>query len=324
MTPALKNAVAVTPGGGITEEMIAGYVAMFTIPDKPVGAMRLVRTFAKHDLETNLLPPARRGADVFASACRSVETSGQRSNGDEHKLIVTVDPVLEDARTTVYQIGRRVVDHAQRVVDHEKAMRVTFDKAVEDEEQAMTFEPLDPAHYATLASLEDEIRAHYADNVAQVPGYKLRGVMRSYMRLMGATNLRGKAGGVYFVPARHKDVLEAIKAALTELHGDDADLYTIPLVNDEGARDMVRKHFTVDAIGQVDELMGRLRDALTADRQRPIRRDFLSNVVEKRREIAGLRNEYSALLQSELSELSSKVEDLDDQIAAVAEQAGTS
>lgn len=320
---AVKNAVAVTPGGSVTPDMIAGYVTMFTIPDQPLPSLRVLRTFAKHDLDTNLLPPARREGDVFASACRSVETTGGKTTSAAHKLVVTVDAVMDDPSAIVYQIGRRVVDRSARVVEHEKAMRVTYDKTADaaNPGDGMLFEPLDPAHYAALAPLEDEIRAHFAKHTSTVPGYKVRGVLRTYMGVMGATNLRGKAGGVYFVPARHKETIDGLTEALADLYGEDADLYTIPLVNDEGAREMVRKHFTVNAVGQVEELMAKLAEALTGTRQRAIRKDFITGVVERRREIATLRNEYSALLKTELHDLGSKIEDLDEQIEALALEA---
>lgn len=309
-----KNAVAVTPGGAVKDSMIAGYVTMFTIPDDAVSAQTLMRTWAALDLDIDLLPPTRRAADIFASACRSVETTGaKRRDEDGHlRTIITVDAVMETPSESIYQIGRRVVDRNERVVDHEKAMRVTFNKtSIDDQADPIRFDPLEPEHYAALAGLEDQIRAFFEKNQTKVPGYKIRSVLRAYMAKLGATNLRRKAGGVYFVPAAGKETLEGIGQALDKLYGDRADLHTIPLVNDEGAREMIRKHFTINAMGQIDDLMAKINEAVSGDRVRAIRSDFLGNVAEQRRDITALRNQYSELLQSELTDLGSKIEDLD-------------
>lgn len=313
-----KHAVAVTPGGQIRDNMIAGYVTMFTIPDDSVGGTKLLRTWAAYDLNTDLLPPARRGADVFAGACRSVEDSGSRRSGS-NRIVVTVDPVMETPSESVYQVGRRVVDHAERVVEHEKAMRVTYNKATEE----MTFDPLDMAHYADLAGLEDSIRKWYDKNATTVPGYKVRGAVRSYMGLLGATNLRRKAGGVYFVPAEGKETLDNLAQALDHLYGEASDLHTIPLVNDEGAREMVAKHFEINATQQIDELLAKITKTLHGTRERAIRKDFLGNVAEERRRISALRDRYRDLLQSELHGLASRMEDLDEQIEQLAEAASS-
>lgn len=308
--PLPKNAVAVTPGGAVKQSMIAGYVTMFTVPDDAVSATKLTRTFAALDLDTDLLPPTRRSADVFKSACREVEAKG---NGSHKRAEVVVDELMETGTEVVYQVTRRIRDRENRVIDHPKAMRVSFKK----DDESMVFEPLEPSHYKALSGLEDAIREWYDKNATKVPGYKIRSVLRSYMEILGATNLRRKAGGVYFVPARGKDTLDSLSEALDKLYGAASDLHTIPLVNDEGAREMIQKHFTINATGQIDDLMAKINEALHGTRERKIRADFLGNVIEKRRAIAKLKNDYAGLLESELTELASKIEDLDNQVEAL-------
>lgn len=307
-----KNAVAVTPGGNVKESMIAGYVTMFTVPDDPVGATKLMRTFALLDLDTDLLPPTRKAVNVFQAACRSVEEKGRNGSGGAE---IVVDELMETPGESVYQITRRIRDRENRVIDHPKAMRVTFGKGTED----LVFEPLEASHYAALSGLEDAIRTYYDKNSTKVPGYKVRAVVRTYMTVLGATNLRRKAGGVYFVPASGKATLDGITEALHTLYGEKADLHTIPLVNDEGAREMIQKHFTINASERIDALMAKIAESLGGPRHRAIRADFVGNVAEERRAIATLKEQYQDLLKSELTEINSKVEDLDEQMEALTE-----
>lgn len=307
-----KNAVAVTPGGAVKESQIAGYVTMFTIPDDAVSGNKLLRTWALLDLDTELLPPARRPVNVFQAACRSVEVNRRRSTD---AMEVKVDEIMETDALCVYQVTRLVRDKTDQVIDHPKAMRVTFTK----EDESIKVDPHEAEHYHALAGLEDAIRDYYNKNATKVPGYKVRSVLRAYMGVLGATNLRRKAGGVYFVPARGKETLEGITEALDTLYGERADLHTIPLVNDEGAREMVRKHFAINAIGQIDELMAKIAEALHGTRERRIRSDFVGNVAQQRHAITALKDEYSGLLESELSEIGSKIADLDEQMDALSE-----
>jgi hypothetical protein len=71
----------------------------------------------------------------------------------------------------------------------------------------------------------ESIQDYYDKNASKVTGAKVRGIVRNYLKSepdeqrrnvegLSGENLRGKAGGIYFIPARHVDQLSALAEAL--------------------------------------------------------------------------------------------------------------
>lgn len=315
MTPRRpKNVVALTPGGNITIEQVLGWLAMFTVPDEPVTASRLLRTWAGNDLDTTLMPEARVPVNVFQVACRSVE-SRRRENGSAE---VKVDEVYEDPDSCVYQVTRMVRDREHGMIEFEKSMRVKFDKHT----AVISVDPLDKDAYKHLAGLEATIRERFDKLSNKVPGAKVRAAVRRYMGLLGGTNVRKKSGGVYFVPkgpAKHelasKKTLDTIASVLTDLYGGDAELWMIPLAADAGEKEMVEKHFDLNMDEQVEEQIGKIAAVLQRDSY--VRKDLQRNVIENRRRLGELHARYKDLLGTALTDTHDKLGILDEQIEAL-------
>lgn len=308
-----KNVVAVTPGGKITLEQVLGWLAMSTVPDQPISGSKLIRTWAGHGLDTTLVPPVRHPINVFQTACRSVET--RKRNG--HDTEVKVDEIMEDAATCVYQVTRMVRDRDERLIEHPKAMRVTFDKSTED----IDVEPLDPDTYDALAYIEADIREAFEGNKTKVPGHKVRNAVRGLMHQLGASNVRKKSGGVYFVPkdakGAHKSTLDTLATVLEELYGGDAELWTIPLADDKSEREMVERHFKLNVAEQIEEQIGKVSSVLKNGSY--VRKDLLRNVIEDRRRLGELTQEHQSLLRASLSETHDDLSILDEQITLLLE-----
>jgi hypothetical protein len=292
---------------------LLGNIAMFTLPDEPQSGTKLVRAWSAHGLPLDFLPDKRTGTDVFRSAARSVET--RRHTGQTKRVEVKVDEVLHNAKECVYQITHLVRDEANAIIEHPKAMTLAFDKALGD------FTVRELEDYDTLRGLEDAIRTHFKANTKTVPPKAIRGAVRELLLSIGAQNLRRKSGGVYFVPVDYlptdqghsrkrqptEPILDGLTEALTELFGERADFYTIPLVNDEGAREMVEK------------IVNRVR----AGKGRTVRADLVANLWNDRRRIAGAIDEFTTLVDVERSSLDANLRDIDNAIAELQELAET-
>lgn len=309
---------------------LLGRVATFSVPDEEVNGSQAVRAWAKAGLDPNLLPGLRSAANVFQTACRSVETR-RRDNG--HSVEVKVDEVLDNSAECVYQITRMVRNRAEKLIDHPKAMRVSFDKTL----GTITVDELED--YETLIGIEDAIRAHYEANSEKILGQKVRNAVRDALLGIGSQNLRRKAGGLYFVPVtigtdagagwrtgradkaatEHKQqqpskpVLDALKKVLNELFGDRADFYTLPVASDEEMKAMVRKHFVINVNEQASELtlkaLNRVREGKS---NRGVRSDLLANLINDRRRLMAAKREYEQLIGSEMKELKANLTDLDE------------
>lgn len=302
-----------------------GSLVTFTFPDESKNGPRVVREWAKAGLDVTLLPDQRHGFHIFQSACRSVET--RRSNG--HDVEIKVDEVLNDGDECVYQITRMVRDKANRLIEHPKAMTIAFEKSTD----TITVKELED--YDALRGLEEGIREHYKKNAKNIPGQKFRNAVRDQLLRVGAQNLRRKAGGLYFVPAEYRmkangsekklptgPVLDGLAQVLDSLYGERADFYTIPLVNDESAQEMVRKHFTINVCEQAREAMEKaLQRVRKGKGDRPVRSDLVANLWNERRKIAGAVEQFDSLVNLERGEIDKNLADLDDALAQLGELA---
>lgn len=313
-----KNAVAVSEG--VADKHMLGRLATYTLPDEGVNGTKLVRIWAQHGLDVNDLPKVRQPVHVFQMACRSVEDR-KAANGGSKTVEVQVDQVFEDADECVYQITRMVRDKANKVIEHPKAMRITFNK------QFSTIDVKALEDYDALRGLEDRIRKHFEKNGKTIPGQKVRNAVRDQLLRVGAQNVRRKAGGLYFVPKEHrigdqgqleptKPILDGLKGALEEAYGDRADFYMIPLANDSGMKEMVRKHFTINVNEQAAELtLKALNRVRTGKGERGVRSDLLANLYNERRRLANAVRDFDGLVKLEKKEIKANLKDLDDALA---------
>lgn len=311
-----KNVVAVTPGGNITMDHILGFYALFTVPDQPVSATKLARLWAAEGLPAGAVPNTRKAVHVFQLACRSVES--RRIIGvEQSEEQISVDEVNEDPAECIYQITRVVRDKANRVVEHDKEMRIIYNKYTEE----ITWDALDKTPMSRLNALGESITDYFQKNNKKVPGARVRAAIRTLMYEVGATNVRKKAGGIYFVPKDGKTYLDALGEILEQLYGDDADLHLIACMNAESDREMISKHFTLNVSQEVDELIAEASESLHGDSSlrggRKMRKDRLGNMMAKRTLLGQHREKYAELLDTELEEVAEKISLLDEQLEAL-------
>jgi hypothetical protein len=309
-------------GSQLPRDNVLGLITLFTVPDEPVPGAKLNRLWNAEGLDPGLIPDVRRPTDVFAQACRQVETR-RAGAGNAHRTEVKVDEVSNAPGERVYQITRMVRDHVQQVIDHPKAMTLTLDKAKADggglAADCITVTPRDPATYGALKGLADAVLAYYDKNLTTVPGQKIRNAVRDCMANIGAENLRRKSGGVYFVPVAGADTLESLERILDGLYGGGADLHYIPQPNTKAVAAMVSRHHALNVIKECDEMIARITTRLKSGGK--VRKDLLTNLMQQRRELGARRREYATLLGSEEKALKGHFEMLDEQLERIMEAA---
>lgn len=318
MARAPKNVVAVTPGGEITLDHIMGYYTLFTVPDEPVSASKLNRLWIAEGLPHDIIPNSRSAKNAFQVAARSIENRSRRTDTKNRRIEIEVDPVTEDADRVVYQVTKLARDSRNEVIDHPKAMKLTFDKHTE----LMSWEPLDRlTDMATsdLKGLFDLIQNHYDRNAKKVPGSRVRSGIRKLLQEIGAVNIRKRSGGsgVYFVPKEGKDYLDSLETVIGELYeADAAELHLIPTVSAAGQRELIERHFNANVSSEIDELMAEVAEALKNE-DRNMRKDRVGNILSQRKFLGDHRERYVGLLGTNLEEMEVKLGLLDQQLEAL-------
>lgn len=314
MTTATQGLVAITPGGAITTDMIAGYYTWYSIKETMLPLRTVRKAFNDNKLDVSVLPKERRPEHVAQEACRKVE----RVTTNGHREEIRAEQVLRNKDFLIYQITRHVQDKKKRVIEHPKALRVLFDF----QHSSLSFEPLDGSTKRDVQGLIDEIQGHFDAAGTKMPGHKLRTIVRHYVEAAGAENMRGDSGGVYFLAqstrisannklhAHHGDTidgtafLQQIRAALKQIYGS-VDMHILPCINDEGQREYLKERFIVNCSDDLKAYRNECVELVTSasHRKRGFRSDKRARMVEQRHEMDLRRQRFADILGETLTEL---------------------
>jgi hypothetical protein len=288
-----------------------GYLTWFSIPDESVGLRKLKAALASVGLPASLAPKDTKAVKVFQRALREQE-GRHRTNG--HVIETTVAKVDETTEDMVYQVSRITRDLDDRVVDYLKAVRVIFNKRTEE----VRFNILREVPQSVVGEITESIQEYIDKNASKISGARVRTVVRRYLRdtpdeqrgLEGLSgeNLRGRSGGIYFVPAKHLDELKALQEALDDIYGGRGYLHAVPLADGKSERELVRRHHVANAKQEITEAINDVRGLLSADRDRAPRTDSVAFQWNKYHALLRRSAEYAEVLEDAQEE----IEDLSD------------
>lgn len=299
----LKGLVAL---GDESQVKPLGYITWFSVPDEAVSLRKLKMTLAAHGLPPTLAPTDTKAIHTFKRAMREQE-GRKRVDGVIHETAVA--QVNETADDCVYQVSQLKRDLDERVIDYEKGMRVVFNKSTEE----IGFNVLGGVPRSELLPLMESIQDFYEKNSSKVTGARVRGVVRNYLKNepdeprgvegLSGENLRGKAGGVYFILAEHGLQLEALSGMLEEVYKGRAYLHAIPMADSATEREIIRRHHVANTRNEMKEVMGEVRELLRHDRERAPRSDVVANKWAQFRQMERRAAKYAKALQDEQDEI---------------------
>lgn len=305
----------------LPREQLAGMLVTTSISDRPVNANRLRDLMKANGLNDELVPNVRPEVFDFKTACRSVET--RRGIAHEGKRqIVTVGEVVTNQAESVYQITAEVRDEANRVIEHQKGMRVVYDKGRAGDpvvgDDPIRFEPIDSENlYRSLHELSDRINLHFRAHRGMLPGAKVREIVRASLRAMHATRW-SKGSSLWFVGMPAEDKLTALRTVITSIN-EDATFDIMPLPNTADMRDMlegkIATHVREDATKLVAEIAEILGNEKITQRQ-------FDRLTAARREVTEHAEQMQALLGQEVATVDEAMRLMDGQLMAMWERVG--
>ena len=159
-----------------------------------------------------------------------------------------------------------------------------------------------------------QIQDWYDANTTSVTGAKVRGIVRGYLRNqpddereifgLSGENLRGKGGGIYFIPAKHRDELDSLAAMLDELYSDHrAYLHYVPMADGASERDIIRRHHIANTRSEMAEAIAATKALIQAERDRGLRSNVVAHHRANFRQLERRTREYAAILQDEHDEI---------------------
>lgn len=303
MADRLKGMVATSGGGDIL-----GYLTWFSVPDQEVSLRSLRQKWQLAGLDPRPLPKDTKALNIFKRACRALE--GRKKNGVITETTVAL--VVENSEECVYQISRLTRDLDEKIIDYPKAGRVIFNKYTEE----VSFTPFAGVDRKEVLDMFDAIEEFMRESASKVTGAKVRTLVRNYLKNeddetsntvgLGGENLRGKAGGIYFVPQRHKDALDSLSEMLSDLYKDNtAYLHTVAMANSEGEREIIRRHHIANAKNELREAIAEAKQIIsdTDTRGRSPRSDLVANQWGRFNRLVRHSSTYREILEDESDEI---------------------
>lgn len=308
MTTQVQGLTAV--GGEFSPDIHAGVLVISRVADRVYDLDAFRAAWQSEGLDPDLLPEARQPVNDFQNACRSVETRRGRTSG--RKIEVKVDEALNNGAECVYQLTRMERDEANRVIEHQKEMRVVFDKR-RPPADAIDVDVLGHDMADELHMLELRIREHYDMNRGKLPGPTIRALIRTTFEETHSIPWAG--GKVYFTPIEHADTMKAIARVLEQVCGEHADFDLAPMAPTELLRKQIDKHGTRALVGDATDLMVDVAERLKKDG--PVRGEMIDRVLSQRAALGAMRKRVADLVGRETEAINEQVRLLDDQIDAL-------
>ena len=324
---ALKNMVAVPSDDKTVKKL--GRVCWFSVPDRPVSARRVRAKWRTAGLEEKLrtLPKndGPKASDVFKRAVRG-QVARHRAN-DGTVTETDVRDVDETPDEILYQVTRVVRDKTEQRILYQAGVRVWFNKATDDwGGKPMTEVDGSVSRREGLAILDaiDEMVEQLSETVT---GSKVRTLVRDYLQDttnekdgvygLSGINLRGKAGGVYFVPEKYLEQVEGLAEFLGELYAEPGVgfLYSLPMADARTEREIVRQQLKLESVADIEEATARVRNLLRGDRDRAVRDDVKDHWRAELSKLKRRAAEYEQVLGDEQTDVLAHIAVLDKQIA---------
>lgn len=273
-----------------------GYLAWYTIHNNlRVSRQDLEDRFNACGIDPGFLPGTIHHADAFRRATSRVERTNLPVPGQKgEKVNLLVREVCSNSEHVVRHLVREVVDSnnvrlAYEVVGELRLYRTDGYMFTECFGAGTVEEEVWPV----LKQAEDL----YKDLRVNYEGEHLRRSVQQMLLDMRVTAVR-PSGGVYFVPASQKEEIDRLGALMKAL---DQEWFTLPVVDAEDTRGMVRRKFTE----QINDAVKSMTGALGAEK---ISQSQVSSLIEQAKRLLDDVREYEGVLDQNLQDLRSRVE----------------
>ncbi|MBC7107029.1 MAG: hypothetical protein H5T97_13965, partial [Firmicutes bacterium] len=250
-----------------------------------------------------------RPADAFARACAAVKTRGQE-RPDGTRTNVLVRQVGSSSDSEVRFLVLETVDGKNVRLDYRpEAARFELDKKTWNlSVQVLASIPEAVEAAARLENLYRHYRTHYGGRTVQV-------IVQKLLKELRPLTVRA-SGGVYYVPRQFRTKAEALERFIASLppgkNGHAAECFSVPVVDSQKNRDMVRHKVSERMDGTAARLAGLLTGAPT--------RDEVVEAVKSARETLDAFREYRKVLSEELSGMDVTFQVIQHQVMALVDR----
>lgn len=271
-----------------------GELIWYSVPMRAVAEYQpFVEALTDNGLDDRIPKPPS-DADVFRRACTAAARKRVPVSG---RTDVYENVLLRDVRTAAGHVWRQIVieevDGQNKRLSYEPKMELEYDPDIQD---------IIPTWLSTFHSTTDVVAGEIARDFAEWKGKlhseSIRQLIRGVVLSSRATIVR-ESGGVYFVMQDRIDRVRALERVLntTGLTGEGVRVVTVPLIDDQNQREMIRRSFEDESVGEVQHMINEINDLLSGPEV--TERKFLS-MTKRMKDLKAKANDYTQLLDNNL------------------------
>lgn len=297
----------------LPDEYFLGQIVAFTITDADVNFEQMRADLTARNLRDVCLRTRIRHIDAFKKASNDITVKFTRHDDHQHSL--QVRQVGQDAQEShrhivferaSYRVGQR------RRIDHRTIWRLMYDRGIRQADGTITDDSIYTEQQIVadlhLAAEEqqwlrdmigpdgEKLRERFVHYCTHLDSHGVRTFVRQYLYLLGAINVKGNSGGLYFVPQKHAAELRDLTSFVKSL---GSQMHLIPLLDIVDQREMLAEAFVVDTMDELRALsieMGKILE----HKSRTITEDTYESYVSKAAALMTKASEYETLLDRNL------------------------
>jgi hypothetical protein len=232
---------------------IAGWLISYSVSENLCVDHESLRVAMEAFGLDRYVPKAPHDDDVFRRTCTKAQRKREAvPNQPELFENYLVRDVRQAAGHFWKQIVVETVDGDNRKLDYQPATELHFDPDNPDRIQTKQF----VRKFHRVSAVIDDILSGYAHWRGKIASYTFRETIREIVTVGANALVVRSSGGLYFVPDDRMDLINRLDQLITQAPWvtGSAELTIIPLIDDQRQREMVKKAFEEEAVGELTKL----------------------------------------------------------------------
>jgi len=283
-----------------------GELVWYSFSGVMVPHTTMVALLVKEGIDKSLpLPP--KDPDVFRRVC----TQAERKKMPTATAGVVNNYMVRDLNADTNNVYKRLVvetvDPKGKRLAYEQRYDITFEKATGNlvfKRNASSLMVQDP----DAENLVQWIQTEYKRQQGCLNSYGVRQWTSTFIENMGAIRVRE---GVYFVKTADHAVLEALERFLHALPVGQVLFHTLPLIDEQKQRDMLKQAFESDVADEIDAIITEIQEitaACQSGKKSSVSNVKYENLLNRYHALMAQTDDYSELLEEKLSTTQSRLQ----------------
>lgn len=254
MTTDFLTDTSVAPTADNADDATLGRLCWYSVPESASTKYHhFLGILLSHGI-TEASPPAPRGVDVFKRACTDAQFDCVE---DGARVRYSVRPTGHDTEKVWRNIIREELDASEHALTYDDLGTVTYHRKTDHVSAHNELKGRGPEIFET-------IKQYFSEHIDLLTAYAIREFARKNLERNLHAICARPSGGIYFVQKEFLDGLDAIENVVNGVEG--AMFHSLPLVDNDKQRAMLRDAFENESVGEIDRLLGEIGEILKGDK----------------------------------------------------------